>query len=176
MFAPSHMAVGALTQAGLKRKLPTAIVAFASMPLLDSSRLWHALSPWPEDSPVVFHIIPYPHDVASILTIIALIVATVTVGVLLRRYWWGMLWAVSPDIIDWIILRPILGYGPIHELFAKVSTPWGFGLEMSFVAIIVYVLLKRDKAKASDVSTDASQQCAREFHISVRHAPRRWRS
>jgi len=151
------MAVGALCQAGIKRKLPTAVVAFSSMALLDSSRLWHALSPWPEDSFAVLHVIPYPHDLASIITIIALVVVTVAVGFLLRRYWWGMLWAVSPDIIDWVILRPITGRGPIHELFAKVSTPWGFGFEMAFVALIVFLLLKRDKARVADVGVHTEQ-------------------
>ncbi|HEY49924.1 MAG TPA: hypothetical protein G4O13_07755 [Dehalococcoidia bacterium] len=146
MFAPSHMAVGALTQAGLKRKLPTAAVAFASSAVLDSTRFWHAPYPWPEDSPVILHIFPYPDDAPSILTLIALVVATIAVGWLLRRYWWGMAWAMAPDIIDWLFLRPITGENPIHDLFAKVSTAWGFGVEMAFVAIIVAVLLLRRRS------------------------------
>ena len=157
MFAPSHMAVGALTQAGLKRKLPTAIVAFASMGILDNTVLWHAPYPWPTNTSGFLHFIPYPHDVPSILSLIALIIATVVVGILLRRYWWGMLWAVAPDIIDRIILRPTIGKEPFHDLFAKMTTPWGFGLEMAFVAIIVYALLKKDKARASDVDSHTAK-------------------
>jgi hypothetical protein len=154
MFAPSHMAVGALSQAGLKRKLPTAVVAFASAAILDSTRIWHAPYPWPSGSPAILHFLPYPHDLPSILTLIALVVATVAVGFLLRHYWWGMVWGVAPDIIDWIILRPITGRNPIHDLFSKVTTPWGFGLEMAFVAVIVVVLMQGRHAlprKASDI-------------------------
>ncbi len=143
MFAPSHMAVGALSQAGLKRKLPTAVVAFTSAAILDSTIMWHAPYPWPSDSPVILRFIPYPHDAPSILTLIALVIATLAVGVLLRHYWWGMLWALAPDIIDWLILRPITGEHPIHDLFSKVETVWGFALEMGFIAVIVCVLLKR---------------------------------
>ena len=146
MFTPSHMAVGALCQAGVKRKLPTAVVAFASHAVLDSTRFWHAPYPWPEDSPVILHIFPYPRDAPSILTLIALVIATIAVVYLLRRYWWGMLWGISPDIIDWIILRPITGDYPLHDLFGKVSTEWGFGLEMGFVVIIVAVLVMRRRS------------------------------
>ena len=142
MFAPSHMAVGALSQAGLKRKLPTAVVAFASTGVLDHTTMWHATYWWPEGSPAILHILPYPHDAPSILTLIALVTATVAVGWLLRRYWWGMAWAMAPDIIDWVILEPTIGERPIHRWFLWVETPWGFGLEMAFVAIIVVVLLK----------------------------------
>ena len=143
MFAPSHMAVGALSQAGLKRKLPTAVVAFASAAALDSTNIWHAPYPWPSDSPAILHFIPYPHDAPSILTVIALVIATVAVGWLLRHYWWGMAWALAPDIIDWLILKPITGQHPIHDWFSWLETPWGFALEMGFVAVIVVVLLKR---------------------------------
>ena len=146
MFAPSHMAVGALSQAGVKRKLPTAVVAVASAAVLDSTTMWHAPYPWPSDSPVILRFLPYPHDVPSILTLIALVVVTIGVGWLLRRYWWGMVWALAPDVIDWLILRPITGQHPIHDLFSKVTTPWGFGLEMAFVAVIVVVLLKRRRS------------------------------
>jgi hypothetical protein len=143
MFAPSHMAVGALSQAGVKRKLPTAVVAFASAAVLDSTKIWHAPYPWPSDSPAILHIIPYPHNAPSILTLIALVIATVAVGWLLRHYWWGMAWALAPDIIDWLILRPITGQHPIHDWFSWITTPWGFALEMGFVAVIVLVLLRR---------------------------------
>ena len=142
MFAPSHMAVGALCEAGVKRKLPTAAVAFGSAALLDSTRIWHAPYPWPEDSPAILHFMPYPHDAPSILTLIALIILTLAVAWFLRRYWWGMAWGLAPDIIDWIILRPIMDRSPIHELFSKVSTAWGFGLEIAFIAVIVIVLVR----------------------------------
>ncbi|MFC1847701.1 hypothetical protein ACFLXV_00100 [Chloroflexota bacterium] len=154
MFAPSHMAVGALCQAGVKRKLPTAIVAFSSTAILDSTTIWHAPYPWPTDSPVILRFIPYPGDVPSILTLIALIILTLAVAWLLRRYWWGMAWALSPDIIDWIILRPITGQSPVHDLFAKISTPWGFGLEIAFIAVIVVLLLKRRRAIPGKLSRD----------------------
>jgi hypothetical protein len=63
-----------------------------------------------------------------------------------------MVWALAPDIIDWLILRPITGKAPIHEWFSWVANPWGFGLEMTFVALIVVILLRRNRrliAKAS---------------------------
>jgi len=142
MFIPSHMAVGALSQAGLKRKAPTAVVAFASAAILDSTIIWHAPYPWPSRSPSILHFLPYPHNLPSILTLVALVVATVAVCFLLRHYWWGMVWGMAPDVIDWIILRPITGRSPIHDLFAKLTTPWGFGLEIAFVAVIVVVLMQ----------------------------------
>jgi hypothetical protein len=136
------MAVGALCEAGVKRKLPAAAVAFASAALLDSTYIWHAPYHWPEESPVILKILPYPHDAPSILTLIALIALTVAVAWFLRRYWWGMAWALAPDIIDWAFLRPITGNSPIHDLFSKVSTAWGFGLEIAFIAVIVIVLVR----------------------------------
>ncbi len=145
MFAPAHMAVGALTQAGLEKKLPTAVVAFASFAILDSTNMWHAPSPWPSGSPVILHILPYPHDAPTILTVVALVIATIAVVFLLRRYWWGMVWAMAPDIIDWLNLRPITGKEPIHDWFSWVSTPWGFALEMAFVAFMVVILLRRKR-------------------------------
>jgi hypothetical protein len=84
------------------------------------------------------------------MTLVALVVATILVGFLLRRYWWGMVWAVAPDIIDWLILRPTLGRGVIHEWLSWISTPWGFALEMAFVALIVVVLLKRQGKMAKE--------------------------
>lgn len=146
MFAPSHMAVGALCEAGVKRKLPTAAVAFGSAALLDSTSIWHAPYHWPEDSPAILKILPYPHDAPSILTLVALIILTVGVAWFLRRYWWGMAWSLSPDIIDWVILRPITGGNPIHDLFDKVSTAWGFGLEIALIAVIVVVLVRSRSA------------------------------
>jgi len=145
MFAPTHMAVGAISQAGIEKKLPTAVVAFASFAVLDSTNMWHAPYPWPAGSPVILHFLPYPHNAPSILAVIALVIATIAVGFLLRRYWWGMVWALAPDIIDWLILRPITGKTPIHEWFSWVANPWGFGLEMAFVAVIVVVLAQRKR-------------------------------
>ena len=158
MFAPSHMAVGALSQAGLKRKLPTAVVAFASAAVLDSTTIWHAPYPWPSGSPVILHFLPYPHDAPSILTVIALVIATVAVGWLLRHYWWGMVWALAPDIIDWLILKPITGQHPIHDWFSWITTPWGFGLEMAFIAVIVVVLLKRRRTPPTKESPSHARQ------------------
>lgn len=142
MFAPSHMVVGALGQAGLKRKLPTAVVALASHGILDATVLWHAPYPWPSGSPAILHFLPYPHNVPSILTLITLVVATIAVGILLRRYWWGMLWALVPDLVDYLILRPITGKAPINDWFSWVSTPWGFALQIGFVVVIVAVLVR----------------------------------
>ncbi|MBM3155758.1 MAG: hypothetical protein FJ004_00550 [Chloroflexi bacterium] len=147
MFPPAHMAVGALCQAGIRRKLPTAAVAFASTAIVDSTNMWHAPYPWPSDSPAILRFLPYPHDVPSILTLVALVVATIAVGFLLRHYWWGMVWALAPDIIDWLILRPIVGKGVIHEWLSWVTTPWGFAIEMAFVVVIVVVLLGRQKKR-----------------------------
>jgi hypothetical protein len=139
------MAVGALSQAGIEKKLPTAVVAFASFAVLDSTNMWHAPYPWPAGSPVILHFLPYPHNAPSILAVIALVIATIAVGFLLRRYWWGMVWALAPDIIDWLILRPITGKTPIHEWFSWVANPQGFALEMTFVALIVVILLRRKR-------------------------------
>ena len=143
MFAPTHMAVGALSQAGIEKKLPTAVVAFASHGILDSTVLWHAPYPWPQGSPVILHFLPYPHNAPSILVLIALVIATIAVGILLRRYWWGMAWALAPDLVDYLIFRPMTGKDPINDWFSWVANPWGFGLEMAFVAVIVVVLVQR---------------------------------
>jgi hypothetical protein len=59
-----------------------------------------------------------------------------------------MLWAVSPDIIDWLILRPAIGRSPIHDLFGQLSTPWGFAVEVTFIVVIVGTLVWRRRAKA----------------------------
>lgn len=147
MFAPAHMAFGALAEKGLKKRAPTAVVALLSAPLLDNPKLWHAPEPWPQDSPSVFHFLPYPHDAPSILLLIGLIVLTISVAVLLRQYWWGMLWAMSPDIIDWVILRPIMGRGPIHDMFDQLATPWGFAVEVTIIVAIVGTLWWRQRVE-----------------------------
>ena len=56
------------------------------------------------------------------------------------------MWALLPDIIDWVILNPLTGEHPIHDLIGKVSTPWGFALEMLFVAVVVLVLGLKSRA------------------------------
>mgnify|MGYP006266416979 CR=1 FL=1 len=156
MFAPTHMAVGAISQAGIEKKLPTAVVAFASFAILDSTNMWHAPYPWPVGLPVILHFLPYPHNVQSILAVIALVIATIAVGFLLRRYWWGMVWALAPDIIDWLILRPITGKTPIHEWFSWVANPWGFGLAMASVAVIAVVLVQSRRKSTVESSLNHS--------------------
>lgn len=149
MFAPAHMAIGALAEKGLEKKVPTAAVALLSHPIVDNPRLWHAPYLWPQGSPAILQFLPYPHDLPSILVLAALVVLTIGVAILLRRYWWGMLWAISPDIIDWLILRPTIGRSPIHDdLFSWLSTPWGFAVEVTLILVIVVALFQRRKAKA----------------------------
>ncbi len=147
MFAPAHMAIGALAEKGLWKRAPTAAVAVLSHPILDNPLLWHAHYPWPQGSPAILQILPYPHDLPSILVLVALVVLTIGVAILLCHYWWGMLWAISPDIIDWIILRPAIGRIPIHDLFSWLSTPWGFAVEVTIIVVIVVTLLWRRRVK-----------------------------
>jgi len=142
------MAIGALAEKGLEKKAPTAAVALLSAPILDNPLLWHAPYPWPPGSPAILQFLPYPHHLPSILVLVALVVLTIGVAILLRHYWWGMLWALSPDIVDWVILRPAIGRSPIHDLFGRLSTPWGFAVEVTFVAVIVVTLLWIRRAKA----------------------------
>jgi len=123
--------------------MPTAVVAFASHGILDSTLLWHAPYPWPSGTPVILHFLPYPHNAPSILALMALVIATIVVTILLRRYWWGMVWALAPDLIDYLIIRPITGKDPINGWFSWVSTPWGLALEIGFIAVIIVVLLRR---------------------------------
>jgi hypothetical protein len=56
-----------------------------------------------------------------------------------------MLWALMPDIIDWGILDPLTGRHPIHDLFERISTPWGFAVETVLVAVVVLVLYWKGK-------------------------------
>ena len=147
MFTPSHMAIGALVQAGLKRKLPTAVVALASHALLDNTKIWHAYEySWPSGTPMILQIFPYPHDVPSILTVVVLVIATIAVAFLLRHYWWGMLWSLAPDIIDWLVVRPITGREPIHDFIKKFQTPWGIALEIAFIVFITIIVLRKKPA------------------------------
>ena len=149
MFAATHMAVGALIESRVRQKAPTALIALASGAALDMTIFWHARGAeyhWPNDSPPIPQVVPYPHDVQSWLLVVVLVVSAIAVAALLRRYWWGMLWALMPDIIDWVILNPLTGRYPIHELFEKVSTPCGFVVEMLVVIVIVLVLYLKGRA------------------------------
>jgi hypothetical protein len=65
-----------------------------------------------------------------------------------------MLWALSPDIIDWVILRPTIGRSPIHDLFSRLSTPWGFAVEVTLIVVIVGTLLWRRRAKEMNEQKD----------------------
>jgi hypothetical protein len=152
VFAATHMAVGALVEWRVREKLPTALVAVASAVALDMTIVWHARDAeyeWPDGSFSLFHVVPYPHDTQSWLLVAVLIISAAAVAVLLRRYWWGMLWALSPDIMDYVILRPLTGEYHIHRLFKKVSTPWGFGVEMLLVVVVVLVLYLKGRKQAA---------------------------
>jgi hypothetical protein len=144
------MAAGAFIESRLHTRLPTAVVSVAIHPVLDMIPLWHAPYPWPAGYPAVIKIVPYPQDPLSTVALVSLVTTTLLVAVLLRRYWWGMLWAVSPDIVDWLILRPLTGRYVIHHVFPtpKDWGPWSFGLEMLFlvtVAALVYVSTRKKK-------------------------------
>ena len=152
MFAATHMVVGALVESRVRKKAPTALVAVATAVALDMTIVWHARDAeyqWPRDSFPLFQVVPHPHDIQSWLLVAVLIVSAVAVAVLLRRYWWGMLWALSPDIMDWLILKPLTGEHPIHDLFKKVSMPWGFAVEMLLVVVVVLVLYLRGRKRAT---------------------------
>jgi hypothetical protein len=152
VFAATHMAVGALIESRACGKAPTALIALASAAVLDMTTFWDAQAAeyqWPHGSFSLFQLVPYPHDVRSWLLVAVLIISAVAVAVLLRRYWWGMLWALLPDIIDWVILNPLTGEHPIHDLIGKVATPWGFALEMVFVVVVVLVLGLKGRAAQS---------------------------
>ena len=156
MFAATHMAVGALVESRVQKKAPTAVIAAASAVALDMSIFWHARDAeyqWPRGSFSLFQVVPYPHDIQSWLLVTLLVVSAAAVAVLLRRYWWGMLWALSFDIVDYAILRPWTGEHPIHDLFKRVSTPWGFGVEMLLVLVVVLVLYLKGGKRATSGDT-----------------------
>jgi hypothetical protein len=146
------MAVGALVESRVRKKAATVLVAAASAVALDMTIFWHARDAeyqWPHGSFPLFQVVPYPHDMQSWLLVAVLIVSAAAVAVLLRRYWWGMLWALSPDIMDWLILKPLTGEYPVHALFKKVTTPWGFAFEMLLVLVVVVVLYLRGRKRAT---------------------------
>jgi len=152
VFAATHMAVGALIESQVRKKVPTALVALASAAALDMTIFWHARDAeyhWPQGSFPLFQVVPYPHDVWSWLLVVVLVVSAAAVAILLRRYWWGMLWALMPDIIDWVILEPLTGEHVIHDLFNKVSTPWGFATEIILVAVVVVVLYLKGRKRSA---------------------------
>jgi len=155
MYAPYHLAAGALTEKGMKTRVPTAGIALLSAAILDNLLLrnsiiepiQHINSPWPPGTPAILQIVPYPGDLLSTLVLVGLVVLTPALAYLMRHYWWGMLWALSPDIVDWIILRPTIGRNPIHDLFDQLSTPWGLAVEVTFIAVIVLALVWRRRVK-----------------------------
>ncbi|WP_457558848.1 hypothetical protein [Candidatus Harpocratesius sp.] len=72
----------------------------------------------------------------------------------LPQYWWVMLAATLPDIIDWYIMRPIFKKGPyIHPYIDKVrnnwfswlpdltSKKWTVVLEIGFDVILLLLLI-----------------------------------
>jgi hypothetical protein len=178
MYAPYHLAAGALTEKGIKTRVPTAGVALLSAALLDNLLLrssiiepiQHIDSPWPPDTPAILQIVPYPADLLSTFILVVLVIVTPALVYLMRRYWWGMLWAVLPDIIDWVILNPTIGKHPVHDLFDALSTPWGLAVEVTIIVIIVGTVLWRRRRsnwagrrnREKDQDTGASQ-----YHTSL---------
>lgn len=149
MFAATHMAIGALMDSQVPKRAPAALIALATHPPLDMTIFWHAREAkyqWPNGSFPLLEVVPYPR-MESWLIVAILVVSAIVLALLLRKYWWGMLWALVPDIVDWVILRPLTGEYPIHKLFMKVSTPWGFGVEMLLVAVVVLVIYLSRKRK-----------------------------
>lgn len=150
------MAVGALAESRLRTRLATALAAVASHVALDTTIFWHARDAqnapvphfeWPEGTFAPLEVLPYPHDFQSWVLGMALVASAFTVFVVLRRYWWGMIWGISPDLIDWGLLRPLAGISPIHDLIKKVSTPWGFGVELLLTAAVVAAVYWWDRNK-----------------------------
>lgn len=154
MYAPYHLVAGALAEKGMKTRVPTAGVALLSHFILDNLLLRHPIievvyhidSPWPQGTPAIISIVPYPDSILSTIVLVILVILTPIMAFVLRRYWWGMLWAVSPDIIDWIILYPIFSIHPIHYLSDTLSTPWGLAMEMTLLLLIVGTVLLRRRA------------------------------
>lgn len=151
MYAPYHLAAGALTEKCIKKRVPTAGVALLSAALLDNLLLrssiiepiQHIDSPWPPGTPALIQIVPYPADLLSTFILVVLVLLTPALVYLMRRYWWGMLWAVLPDIIDWVILYPTIGKHPIHDLFDALSTLWGLAVEVTIIVIIAGTVIWR---------------------------------
>jgi hypothetical protein len=151
MYTPYHLAAGALAEKGMKARVPTAGVALLSHFILDNLLLRHPIiepmyhidSPWPEGTPAILAIVPYPDSILSTVVLAFLVILTPVIAFVLRRYWWGMLWAVSPDIVDWLILYPIISIHPIHDLSDILSTPWGLAIELILLLLIVGTVLLR---------------------------------
>ena len=151
MYAPYHLAVGALAEKVMKTRVPTAGVALLSHFILDNlllrhpiiEPLYHIDSPWPPGTPAIIAIVPYPNSILSTVVLVILVILTPIIAFVLRRYWWGMLWATLPDIIDWIILYPIFNIYAIHYLSDTLSTPWGLAMEMTLLLFIVGTVLLR---------------------------------
>ena len=151
MYAPYHLVAGALAEKGMKTRVPTAGVALLSHFILDNLLLRHPIiepvyhidSPWPEGTPAIIAIVPYPDSILSTVVLAFLLILTPVIAFVLRRYWWGMLWAVSPDIVDWLILYPIFNIRPIHNLSDTLSTPWGLTMETTLLLLIVGTVILR---------------------------------
>jgi hypothetical protein len=71
MYTPYHLVVGALAEKGMKTRVPTASVALLSHFILDNLLLRHPIiepvyhidSPWPEGTPAIIAIVPYPDSI-----------------------------------------------------------------------------------------------------------------
>ncbi|MDP3061605.1 MAG: hypothetical protein Q8O40_00100 [Chloroflexota bacterium] len=148
MFAIGHMALGALVDEAVPNRVAAAALAVLTHPLVDNPRLWHAPWEWPEGSPSFLRFIPYPHDAVSWGFVVGLVALTVGFGYLMRSHWWGMLWALSPDLLDWLLIRPLLGRELLHRFWAEggpIDTPIGFAVELG-VVLLVLVAVSRSRA------------------------------
>ena len=154
------MVAGVLAEKGMKTRVPTAGVALISHFILDNllfrhpiiEPAYHINSPWPQGTPAVISLVPYPDSILSAVVLAILVILTPLIAFVMRRYWWGMLWAVSPDIIDWLILYPIFSIHPIHNLSDTLSTPWGLALELLFLILIIGTVLLKRRTRTLDIN------------------------